>query len=161
MFKTGNDLPEKTRDLVCALLNSRLADAIDLWLQAKQAHWTVRGPHFIALHELFDKVAEEVEADMDMIAERVEQLGGMAHGTVQAAAKHTSLTPYGLDTVEGMAHVIALSRGLAEFSKHLRKDIARCTQEQDAGSADLLTEVSRDAEKYLWFVESHLNTNAA
>lgn len=161
MFKTGNDLPEKTRDVVCALLNSRLADAIDLWLQAKQAHWTVKGPHFIALHELFDKVAEEVEDDMDMIAERVEQLGGTAHGTLQAAGAATSLTPYGLETVEGMTHVDHLARGLAEFAAHLRKDIARCTKEADAGSADLLTEVSRDTEKYLWFVEAHRSSKSA
>jgi len=161
VFKTGNDLPPKTREVVCALLNSRLADAIDLWLQAKQAHWTVKGPHFIALHELFDKVAEEVEDDMDMIAERVEQLGGTAQGTLQAAGKNSSLTPYVLETVEGMRHVESLAGGLAEFAAHLRLDIARCTKEEDAGSADLLTEVSRDTEKYLWFVEAHLTTKQA
>jgi len=76
MFDTKNDLPVNTRTKVIDLLNARLADAIDLGAQTKHAHWNVKGPNFIALHELFDKVAEHVEDYVDTIAERVTSLGG-------------------------------------------------------------------------------------
>ena len=81
MFKTKNDLSETIRGKAIELLNARLADAIDLQTQTKQAHWNVKGPHFIALHELFDKINEEVEDYVDDIAERAVQLGGVAEGT--------------------------------------------------------------------------------
>src|SRR5262249_14337477 len=77
MFKTKNDLSEAIRIKAIELLNARLADCIDLQTQTKQAHWNVKGPHFIALHELFDKINEEVEDYVDEIAERAMQLGGV------------------------------------------------------------------------------------
>src|SRR5579862_6301655 len=80
MFDTRNDLPAGTRTKIIELLNARLADAIDLGAQTKHAHWNVKGPNFIALHELFDKIYSEVSEDVDMIAERIMQLGGSAHG---------------------------------------------------------------------------------
>src|ERR1700756_2721108 len=112
MFDTRNDLPPNVRIEVAELLNARLADAIDLGAQSKYAHWNVKGPNFIALHELFDKVAESVEEHIDTIAERVTALGGTARGTITAVARGTSLKPYPEDTVEGLAHVEALSAAL-------------------------------------------------
>src|SRR5580704_3956059 len=105
MFKTKNDLPEATRVPVIELLNTRLADAIDLQTQTKQAHWNVKGPNFIALHELFDKIKEEEEDYVDDIAERVVQLGGVAEGTARAAAKRSSLSDYPSHAVDGRSHV--------------------------------------------------------
>jgi hypothetical protein len=69
MYETENDISLKRRTEINALLNQRLADAVDLQMQMKQAHWNVKGPSFIGLHELFDKVAEAVESYVDMIAE--------------------------------------------------------------------------------------------
>src|SRR5690242_19279320 len=94
MFKTKNNLSEATRVQVVELLNARLADAIDLQTQSKQAHWNVKGPHFIGLHELFDKVSGAVEEYVDGIAERAVQLGGVAEGTARAVAKRSSLAEY-------------------------------------------------------------------
>ena len=94
MFETRNDLSADTRAQVIRLLNARLADAIDLGMQTKHAHWNVKGPHFIALHELFDKIAEAIEEHVDTIAERVTALGGTAAGTVAAVARATSLKAY-------------------------------------------------------------------
>src|SRR3989475_7201798 len=82
LYPTKNDLPEASRLEVIGLLNQRLADCIDLQTQCKQAHWNVKGPTFIALHKLFDEINEDVEAYVDLIAERVVQLGGVAEGTV-------------------------------------------------------------------------------
>jgi starvation-inducible DNA-binding protein len=156
MHDTKNDLSNGTRKKVADYLNERLADAIDLGAQTKHAHWNVKGPHFIALHELFDKVAESVEDHIDDIAERITSLGGTAYGTIRAAAKATSLTPYPEDIIEGMDHVGALSSALAEFGKKVRKGIDQTGKWGDADTADLLTGISRDVDKYLWFLEAHL-----
>src|ERR1700740_699974 len=123
MFKTKNDLPEATRTKVIELLNARLADCIDLQTQTKQAHWNVKGPTFIALHELFDKVNEEVQDYVDDIAERALQLGGVAEGTARMAAKRSSLAEYPAQAVDGRSHVEALSSALAAFGKTARKAI--------------------------------------
>src|SRR6266478_9647966 len=113
MHPTKNDLPETTRRQMIDLCNARLADAIDLQTQAKQAHWNLKGPHFIALHELFDKINEDVEDYVDEIAERVVQLGGVAQGTVRTAASRSTLAEYPPETVDGRSHVEALSSVLA------------------------------------------------
>src|SRR5207248_10244224 len=103
MFRTKNDLPEATRVKAVELLNERLADCIDLQTQTKQAHWNVKGPNFIALHELFDKVNEDVEEYVDGIAERAVQLGGVAEGTARKVAKRSLLTEYP-NTADGRSH---------------------------------------------------------
>jgi starvation-inducible DNA-binding protein len=156
MHDTKNDLPERTRSKVAKLLNERLADAIDLGTQTKHAHWNVKGPNFIALHELFDKVAQSVEDHVDDIAERITSLGATAHGTLAAAARATSLDKYPEEIVEGLQHVEALSAALADFGKKVRKGIDQTDKLGDADSADLLTGISRDVDKYLWFLEAHL-----
>jgi starvation-inducible DNA-binding protein len=153
MFKTKNDLPESMRIKSVELLNARLADAIDLQTQTKQAHWNLKGPHFIALHELFDKINEDVEDYVDEIAERAVQLGGIAEGTARMAAKRSSLSEYPANAVDGRAHVEALSSALATFGKSARKAI---DDSNDLDTADLFTEISRGIDKWLWFVESHL-----
>lgn len=155
LFATKNDLSKKTREAVVALLNARLLDAIDLQLQAKQAHWNVKGPQFIALHELFDKVADAAEEAVDLIAERSVQLGGVAVGAAKAVASGSKLAPYPLSAVDGAAHVEALSTALARFGALARKAIEEADALDDKDTADLFTEVSRDADKYLWFVEAH------
>src|SRR5712692_5580055 len=115
MFKTKNDLSEGIRARAVELLNARLADAIDLGTQAKQAHWNVKGPNFIALHELFDQVAEHVEDHVDTLAERITALGGTARGTIAAVSHATSLKPYPSDITDGAQHVDALSGAVADF----------------------------------------------
>jgi starvation-inducible DNA-binding protein len=94
MYKTKNDIPEKTRAVVIELLNARLADSVDLMHQEKEAHWNVKGPSFVALHKLFDEIVDSAEEYMDLIAERVVQLSGAAEGTIQTAARRTTLQPY-------------------------------------------------------------------
>jgi starvation-inducible DNA-binding protein len=155
MTKTKNDLPAKARTEMIDLLNARLSDAIDLELQTKQAHWNVKGPNFIALHELFDKLAEEVEEHIDEIAERAVQLGGTAYGTVQAVQSSTQLQPYPTDIVDSDAHVAALSDAYAAFAKSVRAAIETADKVEDKGTSDLFTQISRNADKALWFIESH------
>lgn len=156
MHKTKNDLSANVREKAIALLSARLADGIDLQLQTKQAHWNVKGPSFIALHELFDDVSERVEEYTDLMAERITSLGGTAEGTVQVAAKRSKLPAYPLDITEGPAHVDALSTALAAFGKLARAAIAQSDEIGDADTADVFTEISRGIDKDLWFVEAHM-----
>lgn len=154
--RTKNDLAKSTREKVVNLLNARLADATDLMMAAKQAHWNVKGPQFQQLHELFDAVYMLVAGHVDLIAERAVQLGGNADGTLQAAAKNTSLKPYSLRISAGRDHVDALSSTMADFGKKVRAAIKETADWGDADTSDMLTEISRDIDKHLWFVEAHL-----
>jgi starvation-inducible DNA-binding protein len=156
MHKTKNDLSENVRIKVIEVLSARLADSADLMLQAKQAHWNVKGTNFIALHELFDKIVDSAEDYMDLIAERVMQLGGAVEGTVRAVAKKSSLDEYPLQISDGRDHVDALSSALAKYGKAIRRSIDEADELGDKDTADLFTEVSRGVDKYLWFVEAHL-----
>src|SRR5207237_2518833 len=117
MYPTKNDLPEATRRQMIDLCNARLADAIDLQTQTKQAHWNVKGPHFIALHELFDKISDVVLEQIDEIAERVTSLGGTAEGTVAVAAKRSKLKNYPLSITAGRDHLYYLSTQVSVFGK--------------------------------------------
>ena len=123
LFPTKNDLPEATRVRVADLLNQRLADCIDLQTQCKQAHWNVKGPTFIALHQLFDDINQDVEAYVDLLAERVVQLGGTAEGTARMVAERTTLDEYPQTLASGEGHVDALSSALAAFGSGTRKAI--------------------------------------
>ena len=156
MFNTRNDLPPTTRTRSVELLNARLADAIDLGTQTKHAHWNVKGPNFIALHELFDKIAESIEDQIDTIAERVTALGGTAHGTLAAVTRATSLKPYPEDIYDGAAHVGALAAVLADFGAKVRAAIDDSAKFGDAGTSDLFTGISRETDKNLWFLEAHI-----
>ena len=152
---TRNSLPEKTRIEITALLQERLTESIDLMMQAKQAHWNVKGHNFIALHELFDKVYIDTGTYVDLIAERIVQLGGIAKGTVRVAAKKSSLPEYPLDITSGKKHVAELAHAIAFYGELIRKAIATSTQLKDADTADIFTEVSRGSDMNLWFVEAH------
>jgi len=155
LYSTKNDLPEPDRMEVVALLNQRLADCINLQTQCKQAHWNVKGPTFIALHKLFDEINEAVEEYVDLIAERAVQLGGIAHGTAAIVAARTTLPEYPLVLSTGAEHVAALSDALAAFGRTVRIGIDEMSDLDDADSADILTEISRGVDKWLWFVEAH------
>ncbi len=153
---THNDLPENVRTVAVALLNQQLVDALDLGLQAKQAHWNVKGPQFISLHELFDDVAEAIEEICDLVAERAVQLGGIAEGTVDVIARNSRLPEYGLDLYRGTDHVRALTGALARFAASVREAITSATDAGDADTADIFTQASRVADTQLWKVSSHI-----
>ncbi len=159
MHRTRIDLGAKTRTRMIALLNARLADAIDLQLQAKQAHWNVKGPAFIALHELFDRLAGEVDGYVDDLAERITALGGVAEGTLQAVAGRSKLAAYPLDVSEGRAHVDALAESYARFGKSVRRAIDDAGKAGDADTSDLFTGISRGVDKGLWLLEAHLQAD--
>lgn len=156
MWNTPIDLHVKTRKAVIDLLQHRLADSLDLWSQAKHAHWNIKGSNFIALHELFDQVAGEADDWGDLIAERLVQLGGTADGTLRRAAKRTQLAEF--PEVDSQAKMVeALSHAMANFGSLIRESVDKADALGDKGTADLFTEVSRGIDKLVWFVAAHLH----
>jgi starvation-inducible DNA-binding protein len=152
---TRNDPGGRIRGAMILQLNRQLADTLDLGLQAKQAHWNVKGPNFIALHQLFDHVAETVAEFADALAERAVALGGPALGTLQIVAGNSRLPAYPTEITAGRAHVAALAVSLLTLGATTRASIDPAAQAGDAGTADLFTEVSRGLDKLLWMVEAH------
>ena len=155
LHETKIDLAKGKREKLIGILNQSLADSIDLVYQAKQAHWNVKGPNFIALHELFDRVATELDTHVDDLAERITTLGGVAMGTVRLSAENSSLAEYPHEISDGTAHVDALSTALSDFGKKARKNIDATDEIGDKDTADLYTGISRNVDKLLWFVEAH------
>lgn len=159
LHPTRIDIPDNTRAVMVDLLNARLADGVDLAGQMKQAHWNVKGPAFIALHELFDTVHNAMQVHVDDIAERIAALGGTARGTAAVAASASTLPGYPLDIHSGSEHVAAASTALAAFGKEVRAAIATAGEVGDADTEDLFVGVSRDVDKNLWLVEAHAQSD--
>lgn len=155
LLETKNDLEKGTRQKIVEILNARLADAIDLQYAVKTAHWNVKGPSFGALHKLFDEVHEYVEEAIDTIAERVVQLGGTAMGTTRIAAERSNLEEYPTDIYAGLDHVDAVSDRMAAFGKLMRENIDEAEDLGDKDTSDLLIDLSRENDKFLWMVEAH------
>jgi len=156
MYDTRIDLSISIREKVVPMLQARLADCVDLFTQIKQAHWNVKGPHFMALHDLFDKIAEIIEGQGDMLAERITTLGARADGTARVAATQSTLPEFPLDTQDGLIYAAAVADKLSLFGKALRVSIDLAARCRDAATADLFTEISRAIDKQLWLVDAHL-----
>lgn len=154
--KTRNDLPANSKTVVIALLNALLADSIDLALLTKQAHWNIKGPQFIALHEMIDGFRTELDGHVDTMAERVVQLGGTALGTSQVVAKTTRLPAYPTDIYASKAHLAALIDRYAKAAHAVRAGIDESDEAGDVDTADILTAYSRALDKSLWFLEAHV-----
>ncbi|MGF1492811.1 MAG: DNA starvation/stationary phase protection protein Dps [Microcoleaceae cyanobacterium] len=159
LYPTRIDLSTEVRQPVVGLLNASLATTLDLKTQIKQAHWNVKGMNFYQLHELFDEIAGEMEGYVDMLAERVTALGGLAMGTARIAAADSILPEYPYEIVDGKDHVAALAERLAIYANHVREAIDKTEGLGDADTADLYTEISRTADMRLWFLEAHLQGN--
>ncbi|MBA4781003.1 MAG: DNA starvation/stationary phase protection protein Dps [Sphingomonadales bacterium RIFCSPHIGHO2_01_FULL_65_20] len=153
------DLSDHVRKQACALLQARLSDALDLEAQTKQAHWNVKGPHFLQLHQLFDSVHDEIEQFVDLLAERITALGHVADGRVTTTASATTLYGYPIEATGGEAHLKALAGSLGAFGKAVREAIDQAGTIGDADTADLFTQISRETDKQLWFLEAHLQAH--
>jgi starvation-inducible DNA-binding protein len=159
-FQTRIDLAPEVRHKLIGALNQQLAETLDLYTQIKQAHWNVKGTEFFQLHELFDKVAEDVFEFIDVIAERVTALGGYANGTARMAAANSRLPEYPRDAIEGRQHLEALIDRFARYCASNRHALDAAQSEDDAATADVFTDVARGADKALWFLEAHLQAVA-
>lgn len=150
------DLKANAKSAVIEVLNARLADSIDLALITKQAHWNLKGPNFIAVHEMLDPMRASIDSHVDVIAERIAQLDGTPLGTSQVVAKSTSLAAYPTDIKKVPDHLAALAERFGTLANQVRQDIDTTDEAGDADTADILTAFSRDLDKNLWFIKSHL-----
>lgn len=158
--KTRNDLPSNTKATVIELLNGALASVIDLSLATKQAHWNLKGPRFIAVHEMLDGFRAQLDTHSDTIAERAVQLGGTALGSVQAVSDATALKAYPTDIYAISDHLGALIQRYGDTANQIRKAIDESDEAGDATTADIFTAASRDLDKALWFLEAHVQEKA-
>ncbi|MDE2166219.1 MAG: DNA starvation/stationary phase protection protein Dps [Alphaproteobacteria bacterium] len=156
MYATKNDLPSNSKKVSIEILNARLADAIDLALLTKQAHWNIKGPRFIALHEMIDTFRTEIDGHVDTLAERVVQLGGTALGTTQTVAKATALAAYPTEIYSSKDHLAALIERYGKAANLVRTAIDQTDEAGDADTADIFTAYSRALDKALWFLEAHV-----
>lgn len=154
--KTRIALESNARKVSIEVLNARLADAIDLALITKQAHWNLKGPQFIAIHEMLDQFRASLNGHVDTIAERAVQLGGMAQGTSQVVAEKTTLKPYPTDISRTKDHLAALIERYGSVANAVREAIDQTDEAGDATTADIFTAFSRDLDKSLWFLEAHV-----
>jgi len=155
-FETRINIPQENREQLAELLNARLADSLDLYTQTKFAHWNVKGKDFYQVHLLFDAIAEHIEEDIDLIAERVTALGGVARGTLRQAAEASSLREFDVEGTGSMDYVRALADRVAAVANSVREAIDQADELEDQGTADLFTEIVRTLDKDLYFLESHL-----
>jgi starvation-inducible DNA-binding protein len=156
MFKTSIDIELDKRQEMIEILNAQLADTFDMVSLIKQAHWNVKGAQFIALHQLYDEIAQNLLAYVDMIAERATALGGTALGTVRMAADSSRLSPYPQELVQDMAAVRFLADQMAQLAQTTRAAADQAEMLHDMGTNDLFIEIVRDLDKWLWFLEAHL-----
>jgi len=155
-FRSAIDLSADARRKMIDLINTQVAGTLDLMTQTKHAHWNCKGAQFIALHELFDELAEGLEKHLDTIAERATALGGLVHGTVRMAAAGSELDEFPESVTEGLAQVKELSARYAALGAAVRAAIDEAEEAEDKGTADMFTDMSRDLDKSLWFLEAHL-----
>ena len=156
MHETRMSLPEKERIELIALLNKSLAGTTDLQMQLKQAHWNVKGKQFIALHKLFDELAEEIEGHVDVIAERIMSLGGTALGTLQQAAQNTPLRVYPIDIFCADDHINHLTHNFAILGELSRNALVATAELDDMATNDVYIDLVRALDKGLWFIEAHV-----
>lgn len=158
VYETAIDLPLEARRELIDLSNQQLADTFDLYSQTKQAHWNVKGIHFYQLHKFFDELAASVEPFIDLIAERVTSLGGVAMGTARMAAANSTLPEFPADAEEGDAHLRLLIDRYAAYAASTRAASRRAAELDDPSTEDMYIEISRVVDKDLYFLESHLQT---
>lgn len=161
LYRSRNGLSEDARSEIIGMLGGVLASSIDLWTHSKQAHWNLKGMQFIGLHKLFDKISEGQQEYIDLVAERITQLGGVAEGTISAVSQKTNLPEYALNLSAAQDHVEALANSLGTYSNALRTCIPRIEDLQDPGTVDMLTEVLRGVDEWLWFVEAHVQDKSS
>jgi len=155
-YRSPSALPEEARQRVAATLNDRLADGIDLWSQVKVAHWNIKGPHFAALHPLFETFATDLALRNDEIAERAVTLGALAHGTARHVGAHSRIKEYPQDATRDLEHVGLLAERFETYLSGLRQSRTVAEETRDIDTVDLLTETLSQFEKHAWFLRASL-----
>jgi starvation-inducible DNA-binding protein len=157
MYASPSRLSNEARERVSASLNDRLVDGIDLHSQIKVAHWNIKGPHFAALHPLFDGFATSLALHNDNLAERAVALGRQVEGTARHVAGASRLTEYPQETKRDLDHVRLLSERFESYLDGLRQTRSVAEEQGDTDTVDLLTGIVTEFEKHTWFLLASLD----
>lgn len=158
--KINNPLPADDRRVVCDYLNATSYLMLDYANKIKLAHWNTRGPLFKELHEFFDELHGNTLGFVDLMAERVVQLGAIVDLDTKVVGEKSDLKPYPLETTRGLEHVKILIGYAKTIAQNVHHHIEKCLESHDNTTADLYTEISRQFEKDLWMLEAHLDGEA-
>jgi starvation-inducible DNA-binding protein len=156
MYQSPSPLPEATRAAIAERLEATLLDGLDLHGQIKVAHWNVRGPHFAALHPLFETFAVALAGFNDQVAERAVTLGARVRGTARSVAKASRVPEYPEDTARDLEHVRLLAERIDAYLTGVREARDAAEKHGDQDTVDLLTGVVEEFEKSGWFLRATL-----
>ena len=156
MYKNRVALPDDVKKKVVDVKKKKMAAAFDMYSQAKFAHWNVKGLNFYQLHLVFDATAKVIFKQIDPIAERITQLGGVANGTVRMAAANSPIEPYQVESITGPQHLTALANALGKYCSELRDASDKIDDLGDEPTSDFFKQLVVEAEEEMYFIESHL-----
>jgi starvation-inducible DNA-binding protein len=137
-----------------SVLNAQLADSSNMLSFMKHPHCNVKGPQFIALHELFDEIAAGLLSHVDTLVECATAPGGMALDTTRILSESSRLESYPLTAIDRIDTVLVLANRMAQLAANVRSAAKHAEQLRDMDTNDLFTEISRDLDKWLWFLEA-------
>jgi starvation-inducible DNA-binding protein len=156
MYPSPNRLPENLRARIAEALAGPLQDGLDLHGQVKVAHWNVKGPHFAALHALFETIATGLAEHNDAVAERAVTLGGRALGTARHVARTSRIPEYPQETSRDLEHVKLVAERIDAYLEGVRAARRAAQESGDDDTVDLLTGIVTDLEKHGWFLKASL-----
>jgi len=134
-------------------LNQELATAWILGFNAKRYHWTVAGPHFRDYHLRFDELHAAVDATVDELAERIRMLGGTPIHTPSQMEGQSAVDPSAPSARLDAKGMLAEALASEERAIHLlHAGIELANQQNDPGTADLLTRFVQIHQKEAWFL---------
>lgn len=155
-MKPNLGLSSKAREAVIDALTVLLADEHVLYVKTRNYHWNVTGPHFGALHTLFEKQYEELSETIDEIAERIRSLGGTASGAMASFVKRARLSEDTGRPPKDTAMISALLGDHESLARSLRDSIELAGKHGDEGTSDFLTGLLESHEKTAWMLRAHL-----
>lgn len=140
-----------------SLLSVVLSDEMTLYVKTRKFHWNVAGESFMELHKLFEKQYTELERTIDLVAERIGKLGGKTIGTMSEFIKLSRIKENPNKYPNQKTMLAELLADHEILITELRKDIDKSAEENnDAGTADLLTGILQQHETAAWVLRRYL-----
>lgn len=151
-------ISEKNLDKSISLLSILLSDEMTLYIKTRKFHWNVSGESFMELHKLFENQYTQLEETIDLVAERINKLGGKTIGTSKEFAKLTRLTEAPGKYPAQKEMIKELLGDHETVIQELRKDIdGSSDKNKDAGTTDFLTGIMEQHETTAWILRRYLN----
>lgn len=142
--------------LIATILNKQLADTLDLRLQARQSFFNVKGPYTPELRSLFDGFSVDLRSFADLIAERINQVGGYAVAAVRSVAHESGLRDYPGDILDSHDQLDALLSAYSRYELDTQRNLKAAREAGDTATAGLLQRILATTENNLWFIEAYL-----